>query len=492
MSITAVTPNIGSQAGGIRITITGTGFTDVINVSFNEVNAKDISYNNTTITLTLPAVTINTQTTTPAKIKINTTSEITNSTLFIYYDTPIITDIYPNTGLLTGNESIAINGKDFMNIKEIRIGGNLATYTTSVDATTITVNTPVVTSNSGLGPQQVAITFNAISNLEVPPVVVVNELTIYSTFTYLTPIISSIYPSQGPTVGNTAITLTGVNFIGTITAPITATINGIPLTVTLVNSTTITAVTPAISSPNPATIIVTFNTTLLTSNITASIQYLYSNVPIITLVTPNGGPESGGTIILIQGLSFTVETQLFIGGNLITIIGIAPTNALITAITPPGKGPQILTVTTSAGSASSIFTYLPRLPSLAEEGQCTEPPYNATNFTSANKAVYNTLVNYAKNSPNYPWNTGIEAQQIYRSQQNISYFNTLNQKTSEIRALNNIVNGNIPYPPFKSQAERLMYIQGLSLTASRNKMTGQNPSAPMGVPCSTIYQIINS
>ena len=486
MSITAVTPNIGSKAGGIKITITGTGFTDVINVSFNDVNAEDILYNSTTITLTLPAVTINKQTTIPATIVVTTTTSIIqNSTLFIYYDTPIITYIYPNTGLLTGNESITINGKDFMNIKEIKIGSYIVpTYTIPISSTSaIQLNTPVVTSNSGLGPQQVAITCNAISNLAVPPVVVVNELTIYSTFTYLTPIISSIYPSQGPTVGNTAITLTGINF----TAPITAKINGNPLTVTLVNSTSITAVTPANSGPNPANIIVTFN-----GYVTASIQYLYSNVPIITLVTPNGGPESGGTIILIQGLSFTVETQVFIGGNLITIIGIAPTNALITAITPPGKGPQILTVTTSAGSASSIFTYLPRLPSLEEEGQCTEPPYNATNFTSANKAVYNTLVNYAKNSPNYPWNTGIEAQQIYRSQQNISYFNTLNQKTSEIRALNNIVNGNIPYPPFKSQAERLMYIQGLSLTASRNKMTGQNPSAPMGVPCSTIYQIINS
>lgn len=487
MEITAVTPNIGSQAGGIRITITGTGFINVLSVSFNGVNATNILYNSTTITLTLPAVTITNTTTIPAIIKISsattTTTTPSDTKLFIYYDAPIITDIYPNTGLLTGNESITINGKYFMNIKEIKIGTHIVTYTTSIDATTITVNTPVVTSNSGLGPQQVAITCNAISNQAVPPVVVVNELTIYSTFTYLTPIISSIYQNQGPNIGNTYITLTGINFIG----PITAKINGNPLTVTLVNSTTITAVTPVNSGPNPATIIVTFN-----EYVTASIQYLYSNIPIITLVTPNGGPESGGTIIVIQGASFDNSTQVLIDGKLITIISIAPTNALITAVTPPGRGPQILTVTTTGGSANTTFTYLPQLPPLKEERQFTEPPYNATNFTSANKTVYNTLVNYAKNSPNYPWNTGIEAQQIYRSQQNISYFNTLNQKISNIRALNNTVNGNIPYPPFKSQAERLMYIQGLSLTESRNNMTGQNPSAPMGVPSSTIYQIINS
>jgi hypothetical protein len=125
---------------------------------------------------------------------------------------------------------------------------------------------------------------------------------------------------------------------------------------------------------------------------------------------------------------------------------------------------------------------------------CPAPPYNATNFTSANSVEFSTLVSYAKNSPNYPWNTGTDAQQIYRSNQNISYFNTINQQTQAIKTANNGMGpiGQMPYPQFKTQAERLMYIQGQTLTAARNKITGQNPSGPMGVPCSTIYGIINS
>jgi hypothetical protein len=118
----------------------------------------------------------------------------------------------------------------------------------------------------------------------------------------------------------------------------------------------------------------------------------------------------------------------------------------------------------------------------------TAPPYNATNFTSANPVELSTLVSYANTSPNYPWNTGSNAQQIYRSQQNISYFNGINQQTQAIKAAGT----NQPYPQFKTQTERLMYIQGMTLTAARNQITGQNPSAPAGVPCSTIYQIINS
>ena len=123
--------------------------------------------------------------------------------------------------------------------------------------------------------------------------------------------------------------------------------------------------------------------------------------------------------------------------------------------------------------------------------ECPAPPYNATNFTSANSVEFTTLQNYAKNSPNYPWNTGTDAQQIYRSNQNISYFNGINRQTQAIKTANGS-QGTQPYPQFKSQTERLMYIQGMTLTAARNKITGVNPSGPAGVPCSTIYQIINS
>jgi len=124
--------------------------------------------------------------------------------------------------------------------------------------------------------------------------------------------------------------------------------------------------------------------------------------------------------------------------------------------------------------------------------ECPGPPYNATNFTSANAPVYSTLINYAQNSPNYPWNTGTDAQQIFRSNQNITYFNNINLQTSSIKAQN--LGGGFaqPYPQFKSETERLMYRQGQALTAARVNFTGQNPTVPAGVPCSSIYQIINS
>jgi hypothetical protein len=74
------------------------------------------------------------------------------------------------------------------------------------------------------------------------------------------------------------------------------------------------------------------------------------------------------------------------------------------------------------------------------------PPYNATNFNTGNSVILSTLITYANNSPNYPWDTGSDAQQIYRSRQNIVYFNTLNQQTAAQRT----INGNLGYTPENS------------------------------------------
>ena len=122
---------------------------------------------------------------------------------------------------------------------------------------------------------------------------------------------------------------------------------------------------------------------------------------------------------------------------------------------------------------------------------CPLPPYNTLNFTSANPMIYNTLQSIALTSPNYPLPPNADASKVANNQANVSYFNTLNQKTSAVRLLNQTLNAPLPYPQFKSEGDRLKYRQGLASVAARTQFTGQNPAAPAGVPCSTIYQIIN-
>lgn len=119
---------------------------------------------------------------------------------------------------------------------------------------------------------------------------------------------------------------------------------------------------------------------------------------------------------------------------------------------------------------------------------CPMPPYNATNFTDGGK-IQSTLKSYALTQPQFPLPPGSDANAIHRNTANVIYFNTLNQQTAAIKAAN--VPG-VPYPQFKSEGDRLKYIQGKITTAARVTVSGKNPAAPMGVPLSTIYQIINN
>jgi formylglycine-generating enzyme required for sulfatase activity len=86
------------------------------------------------------------------------------------------------------------------------------------------------------------------------------------------PTLSSVAPSGGPTAGGTTITLTGTNFIGALSV----TVGGVPATnVTLVNPTTITAVTPSGSLGSKAVAVTAGGSTS-----TLAGSFLYATVPL--------------------------------------------------------------------------------------------------------------------------------------------------------------------------------------------------------------------
>jgi len=143
------------------------------------------------------------------------------------------------------------------------------------------------------------------------------------------------------------------------------------------------------------------------------------------------------------------------------------------------------TCSTITSTCTNTYSY----PPYQDASQRPYPPYNAQNFTAENGPVYQTLQGYAHNSPNYPLPQYSNQDQVQRNRANIAVFVNMNQKTQEIKTLNTTTPAKVQYPQFKSEGERIMYMQGLNMTAARNKFTGQNPSAPAGVPCSTIYDI---
>ena len=93
-------------------------------------------------------------------------------------------------------------------------------------------------------------------------------------------------------------------------------------------------------------------------------RYNYQGVPVITNLSPNFGPQAGGTTVLISGSGFFVGSQqptsVKFGGNAAQFTMISDT--LIQAVAPPGTGVQQVTIVhpvsgTSDFRSEANYTY---------------------------------------------------------------------------------------------------------------------------------------
>lgn len=106
---------------------------------------------------------------------------------------------------------------------------------------------------------------------------------------------------------------------------------------------------------------------------------------------------------------------------------------------------------------------------------CPMPPYNSP--LNPNFATF-------ADQPQFPLNQGSNAEQIKMNTAALTYFNGLNQQVSSIVDSNTRTGTHLAYPTFKSQSERMLYIQGQTIAAAKARASGQ-------ITVSTIYSYIN-
>ena len=169
------------------------------------------------------------------------------------------------------------------------------------------------------------------------------------------PAVSSVSPNSGSTAGGTAVTITGTNFAAgaTVTFGGTATTN-----VIAVNSTTITATTPAGSA---GAVTVTVTVSGQSGSLTSGFTYVTSlaGSPTVAGVSPNSGSTAGGTAVTITGTNFAAGATATFGGTAATK-AVVVSGTQITATTPAGSaGAVTVTVTVGGqtGSLANAFTY---------------------------------------------------------------------------------------------------------------------------------------
>jgi hypothetical protein len=265
-----------------------------------------------------------------------------------YTSGPILTGISPNNGPRTGGTTLTVNGFNFQAGCTVKVGANSATGVSVLSATTVTCTTPAGT----LGAQQVLLT-----NPDT-------RTATFDSFTYLEPppVLNTVSPSSGTNMGGTVCTLSGVEFrsgctvlFGSLSAA----------SVTFVNSTTVTATTPA--GPHAAgAVSVTLRNSDGQQSVKASgFTYTFANpAPTVTAISPTSGPNTGGTPVTVTGTGFLTGATLTLGSYSATsVVRVSATQ--ITANT--GAAPGITSNTTvnvvvtnpdtQTGTRANAFTY---------------------------------------------------------------------------------------------------------------------------------------
>ncbi|MFF6785459.1 IPT/TIG domain-containing protein [Streptomyces sp. NPDC012510] len=214
-----ISPNQGSTGGGTPVTITGTNLSNTSDVKFGSKSATSITnVSPTQVTAVSPSGTGT------VGVTVTTPGGTSNPLSFFYIGAPFKSSLGANSGPLAGGNTITLNGTGLSTATSVSFGGVTATPTVTSDSS-LSVTVPA---GAAAGPVSVSVTTAGGTN---------NGLS----YTYVdTPTIGTIAPDEGPTSGGTAVTIAGTNLDSTDSV----TFDGVPAPFSVINSTTLSAVTP--------------------------------------------------------------------------------------------------------------------------------------------------------------------------------------------------------------------------------------------------------
>lgn len=307
--VTNFTPISGTV--GTTVTIGGTHFTGVTNVSFNGKSGTGLAVTlDYSLTVHAPAGV----TSGPITVKGPKGSFTTTSNFFVQ---PAITGFSPSSGR-TGTNVILL-GTNFLGITAIRFGTTLATDFTVLSNNAVRAAVPTNAQSGTFTLMAPGGSAQTSSNFVVQP-------TIYG-FT----------PAFGP--GGTSVTITGANFnVGTPSVKFGGVSAAPPTGVTFSQ---LTVVVPSSATSAPVTL-----TTTDGSSVSPNLFYLPAS---ITSFTPTNSFE--GTTVKITGINFTNASALTFNGTSANFF--VTNNTTIGAIVPDGFSTGPISITTPAGTTNS-------------------------------------------------------------------------------------------------------------------------------------------
>ena len=161
------------------------------------------------------------------------------------------------------------------------------------------------------------------------------------------PRVTGLSLTIGPASGGSSVTISGTGFAGATAVSF----GGTPAAhFSVTSSTSISATTPVTGA---GTVGVTVTNAGESNVPDANDQFTFVAAPVVSSVSPNSGPISGGTSVVVSGTGFSNAMSVSFGGNLaaFTVNG----DGSITATSPGIDGPDVEDVqVTTAGGPSAI------------------------------------------------------------------------------------------------------------------------------------------
>jgi hypothetical protein len=258
--VSSIVPNAGPTAGGTVMVINGANFTNGALVQFGALTVPSVFVSPIQIQATSPAVGA------PAVVDVrvitpNGTSSVSPDDTFTYTNGPIIAGVNPGTGPTTGGIPVVITGTNFIAGATVAFGTKLSDAVNVNSATQITALLPA-SSTPG------------VIDVKVTTTGGVSPISTLSKFTYnaTSPVIATITPNKGPTVGGQTVQIAGTGFLGVVCPTGVKFGTAVAASCTVNSDTSITVITP----PNvPGQTFLTITSSSGTSEI--ALNYTYAS-----------------------------------------------------------------------------------------------------------------------------------------------------------------------------------------------------------------------
>jgi hypothetical protein len=264
-TVTSVAPGYLPLAGGVGITVAGTGFTSGATVTVGGAAATSVDVvSSTEITATAPAAPGGASGPDDVVIAEASGTSATSAADQVTYDAaPSVTGIGPSAGPVSGGTVVTINGTGFGADATVTVGGLPATLAGPISPTTITATVPA---SAGDNPGTADIVVSDAGGAS--PIVTADE------FNYEgVPSVTGVTPPSGSVLGGYDIDVGGTDFSPDATVTVCdqpATIDG------PISSTSITVLVPEAQLDLPATCDVVVTDAGGTSPITAADEFTYT------------------------------------------------------------------------------------------------------------------------------------------------------------------------------------------------------------------------